>query len=237
MLDAETKRTLEQRYFPELEEVVFAPLHRALDQEELAGALVLDAGCGTGTWIVNAHRERYRFVVGVDIYDPGAHSADAFALASLEHLPFRDAAFDLVVCYLVLEHVAAPDKVFREFARVLRPGGTLIFKVPAAYAPTILLARVLPYRLHWFLKRFVGADKGDVFPTYYRCNTVSRLERLLHENGLRGELTRVDQTYAYLSMNRWSYVAGLCYSRAVHHPQLARLRSGIIGVCRKDEAI
>lgn len=234
MLDEQTKRALEQRYFPELEEVVFAPLHRALDREELTGALVLDAGCGKGTWVINAHRGRYRFVIGIDVYDPGARSADAFALASLEHLPFHDAAFDLVVCYLVLEHVAAPNKVFGEFARILKPGGTLIFKVPAAYAPAILLARVLPYRLHWLLKRFVGADKGDVFPTYYRCNTVSQLEHLLRENGLRSELMRVDQTYAYLSMNRWSYIVGLCYSRAVHHPRLAWLRSGIIGVCRKD---
>ncbi len=237
MLDADTKRALEQRYFPELEEIVFAPLHRALGRAELAGALVLDAGCGKGTWIVRAHRERYRFVVGVDVYDPGARSADAFALASLDRLPFHDSAFDLIVCYLVLEHVAAPQEVFREFARVLKPGGTLIFKVPAAYAPTTLLARVLPYRLHWFLKRFVGTDKGDVFPTYYRCNTVSQLERLLRENGLRGKLRQVDQTYAYLSMNRWSYIAGLCYSRAVHHPRLAWLRSGIIGVCSKDEAV
>ncbi|GAA4930300.1 class I SAM-dependent methyltransferase [Actinomycetospora succinea] len=41
-------------------------------------------------------------------------------------LPFRDASFDVVVCFTVLHHVpsvAQQDRVFAEAARVLRPGG------------------------------------------------------------------------------------------------------------------
>jgi ubiquinone/menaquinone biosynthesis C-methylase UbiE len=41
-------------------------------------------------------------------------------------LPFRDAAFDLVVLGLVAEHVADLPALLRESARVLTPGGRCI---------------------------------------------------------------------------------------------------------------
>jgi SAM-dependent methyltransferase len=42
-------------------------------------------------------------------------------------LPFEDASFDLVLGHAVLHHLPALDRSFAEFARVLRPGGTLFF--------------------------------------------------------------------------------------------------------------
>jgi ubiquinone/menaquinone biosynthesis C-methylase UbiE len=42
-------------------------------------------------------------------------------------LPFPDAAFDLVLGHAVLHHLPALERSFAEFARVLRPGGTLFF--------------------------------------------------------------------------------------------------------------
>jgi SAM-dependent methyltransferase len=44
-----------------------------------------------------------------------------------ESLPFPDAAFDLVVGHAVLHHLPDLDQAFREFHRVLRPGGRLVF--------------------------------------------------------------------------------------------------------------
>src|SRR3954452_6398377 len=44
-----------------------------------------------------------------------------------EHLPFDDEAFDLVFGHAVLHHLPDLDQAFREFRRVLRPGGTLFF--------------------------------------------------------------------------------------------------------------
>ena len=42
-------------------------------------------------------------------------------------LPFEDASFDLVLGHAVLHHLPALERAFAEFARVLRPGGTLFF--------------------------------------------------------------------------------------------------------------
>jgi SAM-dependent methyltransferase len=43
-----------------------------------------------------------------------------------EALPFADAEFDLVICALALCHVANLRGAVREFARVLRPGGSVL---------------------------------------------------------------------------------------------------------------
>ena len=49
---------------------------------------------------------------------------------NLEQQTFEDSVFDLVVTLDVMEHVNQPDRVFREIARTLKPGGTYLFTVP-----------------------------------------------------------------------------------------------------------
>jgi SAM-dependent methyltransferase len=49
---------------------------------------------------------------------------------SAEVLPFPDAAFDLVMAMDIIEHVEDDESVFRELARVIRPGGTLVLSSP-----------------------------------------------------------------------------------------------------------
>lgn len=44
-----------------------------------------------------------------------------------EQLPFADASFDLVLGHAVLHHLPDLAQAFREFHRVLRPGGTIVF--------------------------------------------------------------------------------------------------------------
>jgi SAM-dependent methyltransferase len=47
----------------------------------------------------------------------------AFRQASIEHIPFENAAFDVIVTAAVLEHVRNLDAIVDETARVLKPGG------------------------------------------------------------------------------------------------------------------
>jgi ubiquinone/menaquinone biosynthesis C-methylase UbiE len=49
------------------------------------------------------------------------------ATAEAETLPFPDESFDLVFGHAVLHHIPDLQRAFTEFARVLRPGGTLAF--------------------------------------------------------------------------------------------------------------
>jgi SAM-dependent methyltransferase len=62
-------------------------------------------------------------------------SADLEGDEAMQHMditdvPFKDDAFDLIICVHVLEHVADDRRAMREMARVLRPGGSAMILVP-----------------------------------------------------------------------------------------------------------
>jgi SAM-dependent methyltransferase len=62
-------------------------------------------------------------------------SADLDGDEAMQHMditdvPFKDGAFDLILCVHVLEHVADDRRAMREMARVLRPGGMALLMVP-----------------------------------------------------------------------------------------------------------
>ncbi|MHB1468452.1 MAG: class I SAM-dependent methyltransferase, partial [Solirubrobacteraceae bacterium] len=65
--------------------------------------------------------------------------------ADAERLPFPDESFDLVLGHAVLHHIPDLTTAFAEFARVLKPGGTVLF----AGEPSRLGDRIarLPKRL------------------------------------------------------------------------------------------
>lgn len=81
---------------------------------------VLDLGCGPRDQAVCAAHLGYRYV-GVDY---AGNCADA--LADAHALPFRNATFDCVFSYAVLEHLHSPAIALAEIARVLRPGGVYV---------------------------------------------------------------------------------------------------------------
>ena len=93
--------------------------------------VALDAACGTGRHAVYLASLGHT-VIGVDS-SPGmlARAREKvpqgeFHEADLEELPLADDSVDLVVCAIALVHLADIKGPFREFARVLRPGGHLV---------------------------------------------------------------------------------------------------------------
>jgi SAM-dependent methyltransferase len=51
-------------------------------------------------------------------------------VCDISEIPVEDASFDAILCSEVLEHVADPISVIKEFARILKPGGKLILTAP-----------------------------------------------------------------------------------------------------------
>jgi SAM-dependent methyltransferase len=62
--------------------------------------------------------------------DPGWDYSRLDIRGDLESLPFKAEAVDRILCMVVLEHTRDPRRVLTEFARVLRPGGSLHLVVP-----------------------------------------------------------------------------------------------------------
>ena len=98
----------------------------------------LEIGAGTGYFSLNLMAEGRIDRLTVTDIAPGmlaALRANAAALdlevetvvADAEELPFADATFDLVLGHAVLHHIPDLNRAAAEFARVLRPGGTVAF--------------------------------------------------------------------------------------------------------------
>lgn len=98
---------------------------------------VLDCGCGTG-YNLTTLLGRYGRAFGVDLTWRGlAYARDTgvtgLARATIAHLPFADASFDLVTSFDVLQTLPDRDEALAvaEFSRVLRPGGHAVVTVAA----------------------------------------------------------------------------------------------------------
>lgn len=111
-----------------------------LDLVRLRPQSVLDIGCGTG-YDLRGLSQRYprARVLGLDIAEAMARRARrhaglwrtltgrcVFICGDAERLPVATASMDLVVSNLALQW-CAPDVVFAEVRRVLRPGGLFMF--------------------------------------------------------------------------------------------------------------
>jgi SAM-dependent methyltransferase len=239
-LNSKQRLALRNKLHPTADARLFAPINAALRQFMRPGAAVLDAGAGPGTWILDRYTRQLRLTVGADVGFPAEYLAPTNAqmrkelpvLADLARLPFVAASFDAVVCYNVIEHLPDPPAVFREYARLLVPGGALLFKTPCLTNPTIVASHLLPFSWHQSIKRrLTSSAEDDIFPTYYRCNTPDSLERALRDAGLqRQNLITVDQTYDYLHFSGLTYSLGLLFSRLTTMPGLGWLGNAIIGV-------
>jgi SAM-dependent methyltransferase len=115
-----------------------ASLSTAVSRYAQAGDRVLDLGCGTGELTRVLAAAGFR-AAGCDISrqmllraprDRGGCAGWLQLEPGWRRLPFASAAFDVVVAASVLEYVAEPAAVLRECARVLRPGGVVLYTVP-----------------------------------------------------------------------------------------------------------
>jgi SAM-dependent methyltransferase len=104
---------------------------------------LLDVASGSGRTTLRIARLTGCTVHGIDIHEQGvasamdaARDAGLAGRATFQHtdasrtLPFEEGAFDALICIDAINHLPDRQAVFREWARVLRPGGRLVFTDP-----------------------------------------------------------------------------------------------------------
>ncbi len=142
----------------------------------LAGARVLDVGCGGGL-LAEAMAARGAQVTGIDAAAEVLEAARLHLKESGLEVDYRQAtaeelaeahpgAFDVVTCMEMLEHVPDPASVIAALARLVRPGGVVLLstinRTPQAFLGAIVgaeyLLRWLPRGTHEYAKLIRPAE-------------------------------------------------------------------------------
>jgi SAM-dependent methyltransferase len=193
--------------------------------------VLLDAGCGRSAPVLRKFLGRVPRLVGVELVafvDVPAgietHNADLGAI------PMPDASVDLIMSRSVFEHLQKPEEVYREFARILRPGGKAVFLTANFWDYGVQVARAVPNRFHArVVKAVEGRAEADTFPTAYRTNTRGVVERLSRDSGLRVvEFEYLSQYPNYLLFNAPLFLLGMAYEKLVSRFGFLRFLRGWI---------
>ena len=166
----------------------FAPLHRINplrlgwieERASLAGARVVDVGCGGGI-LAEAMARAGADVLGIDLAEASLGVARRHAAESGVELEYRAiaaedfademaGAFDVVTCLEMLEHVPDPGGVVAACARLVRPGGRVFFSTINRNVKSRLFAivgaeyvlRLLPRGTHEHA-RFIRPSELDAY--------------------------------------------------------------------------
>jgi SAM-dependent methyltransferase len=125
----------------------FSRVARALRLEP--GQRLLDIGCGVGNFLAWLRGQHAGLRHGLDLSLNSLRHARVvcdgaqLAVGDAERLPYRDRAFERVVCNGAAHHFLEPLVAFREIFRVLAPGGIVVMYEPTATMLTGLLRRLV----------------------------------------------------------------------------------------------
>ena len=107
------------------------------------GKTLLDVACGAGGPALRIAARTGCSVVGVDVHEQAVTTASSLAaqrglaeraefrsVDATGPLPFSDASFDAITCIDAINHFSDRLRVIAEWARLLKPGGHLLFTDP-----------------------------------------------------------------------------------------------------------
>lgn len=173
----------------------------------LAPGRMLEVGCGTGAFLRKMAAQGWD-VEGLEFSERAAETARSFGCAvrtgSLEDFPDPGRKYDLIVLWMVLEHLHDPALGLRKLRRWLSSGGWLVFSVPNAGSLEFRLFREhwyalqLPTHLYHFtpgtarlLLERCGWRAERIFHQRTVSNIAASLGYLLPDRGPAGGLARV----------------------------------------------
>jgi ubiquinone/menaquinone biosynthesis C-methylase UbiE len=101
-------------------------------------------------------------------------------------IPLPSGSIDLIFCEYLMEHVEDPEATITEAHRLLRPGGILLWMAPNLWSYSGLITHLTPDWFHRLVIKVLEpvakrTASEDVFPTYFRINSIATIERMLEE--------------------------------------------------------
>jgi 2-polyprenyl-3-methyl-5-hydroxy-6-metoxy-1,4-benzoquinol methylase len=167
-----------------------------------AGGTLADVGCGTGD-LWRATRHQFARCVGFDaIRYPDLPEDVAFERADLdrERLPLPDGGADAAAAVEVIEHLENPRALFRELARITRPGGWVVVTTPNQLSGLSLLTLLI--------KGQYSAFQSTDYPAHRTALLEVDLRRIATESGL-SEIEVAYTQWGRVPLSPWHYPAAI----------------------------
>jgi SAM-dependent methyltransferase len=163
---------------------------------------VLDVGCGSGAMMLELYQTGCKSF-GVDLspfmiknvlnlFSVYNTPKPLLAVADIEHLPYSEDSFDVVICAGVVEYLERDDQVLKEIARVLQPRGVAFISVTNALTPL------------WFFE-----TAGRLLGMWYKVVSIARkvafpkarvhVPSALAKKASRFNLVEVDRSYFHFT--------------------------------------
>jgi len=203
---------------------------------------VLDVACGSGHTTLRIASRTGCTVHGIDIHESAIAEARAAAeqleLASraafqvhdaAKPLPFDDASFDSLICIDAINHLPNRPTVLAEWARVLKPGGVLVFTDPIVVSGPITADEIaIRSSIGFFLFVPPGTDERlldeagfDVIEVADRTENmaISAQGRMTARQSRQSDLRRIEGDETFEGQQRFLEVA----ARLAAERRLSRL--------------
>jgi SAM-dependent methyltransferase len=173
----------------ELEEATSQKANALLNGKSLIS--VLEAGCGSASHI---GFDAAVHAVGIDISREQLdrnRTIQESILGDIQTYPLPKNAFDVVVCWTVLEHLSRPNDALLNMFEAVQPSGLVILGFPNLASIKGLVTKFTPFWFHQLFYRLMKY-KSSPFPTYFRADIMPhRIRRFAEKNGFSVELCRV----------------------------------------------
>jgi SAM-dependent methyltransferase len=146
--------------------------HDIIQRYAMSCNTVLDVGVGLGRLLSPfSALQRYGIDISWTYLEIARSKGIEVCYARIEHMPYCDEMFDLVVCTDVLEHVLDLHLCCRKILSVLKPGGVLIVRVPYRENLEGYLAPEYPYA-YVHLRSFDEHQLRLLFERVFKCEVV-----------------------------------------------------------------
>ena len=152
---------------------------------------ILDAACGNG-FITNYIFQKNSRVIGIDLSQGMIHEAKKrypkikFQKMDMMQLNFKDNSFDGIFCFQAFEHIPPKqqERVLREFFRVLKEGGVLLFNTNNRSYPKRFLLAIIN-KIKYPKAKFGEINIGGKTQTYRYLSTFPELKKKLKKIGFK----------------------------------------------------
>ena len=151
----------------------------------------LEAGCGSASH-VRFKNDCLRVCIDISEKQLERNSGlNEKILGDIQYYKFLPKAFDVIICWDVLEHIEKPTRVLNGFTDALRDNGILILALPNVLSLKGLITKYTSHRFHILFYRYIkgnkNAGKNDIgpFKTYMSYSiSPNAITDFAHNKGL-----------------------------------------------------